>query len=183
MKNPFRRRNVLSDSVADTVRHLSDLPLNKGVQFLIQRLHDAETENDRLSDRLHEMQTTVEVQAQAMQRDAAELEQHIGRLRDAVGDPKAETEAEVLASIRANRELAERVRLFNDVVQGRFDADVQLRRRLACALGVATFDERELINRAGVLGGFRSRALMVEHELRQQIADLKERLDDEIDVG
>ncbi len=100
------------------------------------------------SKRLREMQTRVELAQEDLNRRDLELQSHFADLADAIGVKLEDLTAEsVVEAIRVQRSLAERMRVFRDVMDGNFDPDVELTRRVACALGTSHTDLKSILTR------------------------------------
>lgn len=115
------------------------------------RLEAARAESAALSDRLHEMQTRVEVMGEELERRQDEFVAFLGRLSEAMGVDSLGGESGTLDFLRRLRAKAELVDTLRSVLNGDFSPDLELRKRVACALGVASFSVGDILDRAQVL--------------------------------
>lgn len=130
---------------------------------------------DAMSDRLHEAQVQIEVMAQALDQKDAELMAFVGRLHENMGgELRLESEGDALARLRVIRAQAEMFTAIMDVIEGRYDADQALLKRVACALGISQFDVNSVISQAGRLAGAHSRELALIHKVKQLEEEIEE---------
>lgn len=144
-------------------------------------------QNDDLSDRLAEFQTQVEVAAEALTRKDVELLEFISRLHETMGGidgsrsaPK--NEAEALDDLRDIREGADQYMAVLDVINGVFDADEHLLKRMACAAGCSQWDADTVIKRVGYLAAMQSTNAGLQRELaasRGKVEELEEERDED----
>jgi hypothetical protein len=130
---------------------------------------------DAMSERLFEAQTQIEVMADALEQKDKALLEFVGRLHENMGgDLKLDSEAAALSRLRVIREQAERFTAIMDVVEGRYGADEQLLKRVACALGTSNFSAANVISRASQLAGAHLKVIQLE----RQVASMQQELDE-----
>jgi len=110
----------------------------------------ADDHAERLSDRLAQFQTVIEIQAEALSRKDAEMDAFVAKLHATMGVPVS-TEEDTFESLRTQRAHADLYRNIRAVLAGRYDADDALMRRLACAMGCSQWDSGSLVRRASNL--------------------------------
>jgi len=100
----------------------------------LERELKAEREmNEQLGERLHEMQTTVEVQAEALGRNDQQLMDFIGKLNGIMGGEVANEEGAIARMTFLRRESA-RLYAIRAIVNNNYDADTELLAQLAASL-------------------------------------------------
>lgn len=149
----------------------------------LRRLADEECA--QFSRTCRDMQARVETAQEDLDRREAAFARHLESLAKAAGMTESEvTEAQVLNRIAALRELAERVRLFDRVTRGEFSPDDELRRRVACALGMSSRDMKAIVAQLNVVPELRTERERLTRELdaeKARSAHLLRKLDNDID--
>lgn len=137
---------------------------------------------DAMEERLHEHQVQIEVMGEALTRKDDEMLAFVHRLHETMGgDQKLMCEGDALARLRVLRSQSDQYTAIMDAVNGRYCADIALRKRLACSLGCAQFDADTITKRAIQLAGELSKNGELTRELgekEQEISDLNNELDD-----
>jgi hypothetical protein len=147
---------------------------------LNKKVAELERHTCDLEKRLYEMQTTVEVQSDALNQKDVALMEFVHKLHETMGGEKKLTcEEDALARLRVLRDQSDRYLAIRSVIRGDYDAEEALLKRLACSLGCSQFDVENVIKRAGVLAGVLSENVGLKHELRNS-KDLIEELEDEL---
>ena len=140
-----------------------------------KQLKEADGLLNQMSTRLHDHQRQIEVMGEALNRKDGELLKFVDKLHENMGGTlKLSCEADALSRLRVIRDQAERYTAIMDVIHGTYDADETLRKRIACALGTASFDVHNIISRAGNLAAAHSRELALKRELADAKAEIEE---------
>lgn len=132
-------------------------------------------QNEQLSQRCAEHQTTVEVAIAAMERKDKELMEFIHKLHNTMGGDSVPTcEAEALAQLRVIRGRADKYLAIREVLAGRFNPDEHVLRRIACAVGTSHLDLDSVVERAGQL----SQVHVKNAELFRELTEANQRIDE-----
>lgn len=147
--------------------------LNKTIDEMEAQLTD-------MSERLHEMQVTVEVQSEALTQKDVELMEFVHKLHETMGGEKRlNSEADALARLRELRGNSDTYLAIRAVIRGNYDPDAELLRRLACAVGTSQLDVDSVIRRAAQLSTALTKNAGLQYELRNA-KSLIEELEEEI---
>ena len=130
---------------------------------------DAEELLGQMSERLHEMQTTVEVQAEALEKSDRQLMDFIGKLNQIIGGEVANEEG-AIARMEQLRRKADRLDAVAKVLDGNYSPDEAFRRDLACALRRKDADHAGLLLRAAELADVEQK----NAELFRQLVEAKQ---------
>lgn len=138
-------------------------------------------ENNKLSDRLFEFQTQIEVMGEALEMAEKRMLRFIDQLHNTMGGASVPTcEAEALDALRFIRGRADKYVAIREVLAGRFDPDQAILRRIACAVGTSQLDIESVIKRAGQLSQVNSKNAELTRDLvraRQEIEELEDDCD------
>lgn len=136
---------------------------------------EADAMRNAMSERLHEAQVRIEVMAKALEQKDEALMEFVGKLHENMGgELKLTCEADAMARLRVIRAQAERYTAIMDVIDGRYDADEALLKRVACALGTSQFDVNSIISQAGHLAGVMSK----NAELTLRVAKMQQEIEE-----
>ena len=146
---------------------------------LNKQIKEANALLGRMSDRLHEHQTQIEVMSEALNQKDTNMLELVGRLHENMGGTRVpKNEDDALVRLRSIRAQADRYQEIIAMVHGEYDADNALLKRVACALGTADFEVNHIISRAGHLAAAHSRELALKRELAEAKTEIAE-LEDE----
>jgi len=143
-------------------------------------LQVAQAEADSLSARLSEFQTQVEVAGEALQLKDLEFVSFLHELQEAIGG-EFTTRESALDCIRRIRAKGDLMQTIFDVIDGAFEPDAELLRRVACALGTSQLDVGSVLAQANGLGSVQAKNIELFRQLRTaqvRVAELEEEVYD-----
>ena len=133
-----------------------------------QQLKEANELLEQQSERLFEMQTTIEVQAEALEKSDRQLMDFVGKLGEIMGGEVANEEG-AIARLEQLRRKADRLDAVAKVLDGNYSPDEAFRRDLACALRRKDADHAGLLLRAAELADVEQK----NAELFRQLVEAK----------
>ena len=133
-----------------------------------QQLKEANELLEQQSERLFEMQTTIEVQAEALEKSDRQLMDFVGKLGEIMGGEVANEEG-AIARLEQLRRKADRLDAVAKVLDGNYSPDEAFRRDLACALRRKDADYAGLLLRAAELADVEQK----NAELFRQLVEAK----------
>lgn len=134
-----------------------------------QQLKEANELLEQQSERLFEMQTTIEVQAEALEKSDRQLMDFVGKLGEIMGGEVANEEG-AIARLEQLRRKADRLDAVAKVLDGNYSPDEAFRLDLACALRRKDADEIGLLLRAAELADVEAK----NAELFRQLVEAKQ---------
>ena len=110
-----------------------ELALSDRNNELARQLKDAEAMLEQQGERLFELQTTIEVQAEALGKTDAQLMEFVGKLNGIMGGEVANEEGAIARMTFLRREAA-RMEAIREILDDTFEADGQMLMDLGAAL-------------------------------------------------